>query len=81
MREKAGAQRRLLSAREKEAGRADAPHPRTAPSCGGIRAVGDLADPQLWGGCGSGGVEVCLAAERRPRFLLATSCPKGVQGP
>lgn len=81
MREKAGAQRRLLSAREKEEGRADAPHPHTAPSCGGIRAVGDLADPQLWGGCGSGGVEVCLAAERRPRFLLATSCPKGVQGP
>ena len=55
MREKAGAQRRLLSAREEEAGKADVPHPCIAPSCGGIRAVGDLAHPQLWGGCGSGG--------------------------
>lgn len=52
MKEKAGAQRRLLSAREEEAGRADAPHPHTAPSCGGIRAVGELGD-RIGGAFGS----------------------------
>lgn len=71
MREKAGAQRRLLSAKEEEAGRADAPYPHTAPLCGGIRAVGELGDR----------MGVHLAAERRPRFPQATSCPKGVRGP
>lgn len=41
MREKAGVQRRVLSAREEETGRADAPSPHS-PSCGGIRAAGEL---------------------------------------
>lgn len=43
MREKAVAQRRVLSAREEETGRADAPSPHS-PSGGGIRAAGELGD-------------------------------------